>query len=133
MCKKQTSVSHSSTESEIISFDAGLRMDGLLALALWYVVIEVLSSTKSTKTPIIPASSNRCETGTYSRNTPTSKGKGNRDLDQLSNVDYVPTNTHASQGKSQLYSFEDSEAVIKMIIKGRSPTMRHVSGTHSET
>ena len=26
MCKKQTSVSHSSTESEIISLDAGLRL-----------------------------------------------------------------------------------------------------------
>ena len=29
MCKKQTSVSPSSTESEIISFDAGLRLDGV--------------------------------------------------------------------------------------------------------
>ena len=29
-----------------------------------------------------------------------------------------------------LYVFYDSEAVIKMIIKGRSPTMRHVSRTH---
>ena len=29
MCKKQTSVSHSSTESEIIIFDAGLRLDGI--------------------------------------------------------------------------------------------------------
>ena len=28
MCKKQTSACHSSTESEIISLDAGLRMDG---------------------------------------------------------------------------------------------------------
>ena len=35
MWKKQTSVSHSSTESEIISLDAGLRMDGLPALDLW--------------------------------------------------------------------------------------------------
>ena len=26
--------------------------------------------------------------------------------------------------------FEDNAAVIKMIIKGRSPTMRHVSRTH---
>ena len=26
--------------------------------------------------------------------------------------------------------FEDNEAVIKMIIKGRSPSMRHVSRTH---
>ena len=29
-----------------------------------------------------------------------------------------------------LYVFEDNEAVIKMIIKGRSPTKRHVSRTH---
>ena len=29
MCKKQTLVSHSSTESEIISLDAGLRLDGI--------------------------------------------------------------------------------------------------------
>ena len=35
-----------------------------------------------------------------------------------------------SSGKAQLYIFEDNEAVIKMCIKGRSPTMRHVSRTH---
>ena len=35
MCKKQTAVSHSSTESEIISLDTGLRLDGLPALELW--------------------------------------------------------------------------------------------------
>ena len=29
-----------------------------------------------------------------------------------------------------LYVFEDNEAVIKMIIKGKSPTMGHVSKTH---
>ena len=34
MCKKQTVVSHSSTESEIISLDTGLRLDGLPALEL---------------------------------------------------------------------------------------------------
>ena len=34
MCKKQTSVSHSSTEAEIISLDAGSRMDGIPALTL---------------------------------------------------------------------------------------------------
>ena len=32
MCKKQAAVSHSSTKSEIISLDIGLRLDGLLAL-----------------------------------------------------------------------------------------------------
>ena len=41
MCKKQTSVSHSSTESEIISLDTGLRLDGLLALELWDLIVSV--------------------------------------------------------------------------------------------
>ena len=34
MCKKQTSVSHNSTESEIVSLDAGLRMDGFTCARL---------------------------------------------------------------------------------------------------
>ena len=42
MRKKQTSVSHTSTESEVIALDAGLRMDGLPALDLWDFVIVVL-------------------------------------------------------------------------------------------
>ena len=45
MCKKQTSVSHSSTEAEIISLDAGLRMDGIPAPDLWDLVIEVFHSS----------------------------------------------------------------------------------------
>ena len=45
MCKKQTSVSHSSTDSEVISLDAGLRMDGKPALDLQDLVIEVLHSS----------------------------------------------------------------------------------------
>ena len=45
MCKKQTSVSHSSTESEIISLDAGLRLDGIPALDLWDLIVAVLGNT----------------------------------------------------------------------------------------
>ena len=45
MCKKQTSVSHSSTESEIISLDAGLRLDGIPALDLWDLIVSVLGNT----------------------------------------------------------------------------------------
>ena len=45
MCKKQTSVSHSSSEAEVISLDAGLRMDGIPALDLWDLVIEVFHSS----------------------------------------------------------------------------------------
>ena len=42
MCKKQTAVSHSSTEAEIISLDTGLRLDGLPALELWGLIVSVL-------------------------------------------------------------------------------------------
>ena len=35
-----------------------------------------------------------------------------------------------SDSSAVLYVFEDNEVVIKMIIKGRSPAMRHVSRTH---
>ena len=49
---------------------------------------------------------------------------------ELTNIDQVPSNAHHSEKESQLYIFEDNEAVIKMIIKARSPTMRHVSRTH---
>ena len=38
--------------------------------------------------------------------------------------------TSSSQGESQLCIFEDNEVVTKMMIKGRSSTMRHVSRTH---
>ena len=44
ICKKQTSVSHSSTESEIISLDAGLRLDGLPALELRALIVSVFGS-----------------------------------------------------------------------------------------
>ena len=44
MCKKQTAVSHSSTESEIFSLDTGLRLDGLPALELWDLIVSVLGN-----------------------------------------------------------------------------------------
>ena len=51
-------------------------------------------------------------------------------FDILNNVDSVPSNVQISHQKALLNVFEDNEAVIKMIMKGRSPTMRHVSRTH---
>ena len=49
MCKKQTAVSHSSTESEIVSLDAGLRLDGIPALDLWDLIVAVLGNTKQSQ------------------------------------------------------------------------------------
>ena len=110
MCKKQTSVSHSSTESEIISLDAGLRLDGIPALDLWDLIVEVLGNTNQSHE----------EQGQLLMNK----------REVLEDVDRVPSNVQFSHQEALLYVFEDNEAVIKMIIKGRSPTMRHVSRTH---
>ena len=41
-----------------------------------------------------------------------------------------PQTSNSSHHEALLYVFEDNEAVIKMIIKVRRPTMRHVSRTH---
>ena len=51
-------------------------------------------------------------------------------INVMENIDSVPSNVQSSRQEALLYVFEDNEAVIKMIIKGRSPTMRHVSRTH---
>ena len=42
--KVETSVSHISTESEIIFLDAGLRLDGIPALDLWDLIVAVLGN-----------------------------------------------------------------------------------------
>ena len=49
MCKKQTSVSHSSTESEIISLDTGLRFCGISALDLLDLIVTVLGNTNQNR------------------------------------------------------------------------------------
>ena len=46
------------------------------------------------------------------------------------NIDNVSSNVKHSGSGAMLHVFEDNEAVITMIIKGRSPTVRHVSTTH---
>ena len=73
--------------------------------------------------------------GNLSRNTALQMKKQNptkhADLDVI-NVDHVSSNVRPYRFRAMLYDFEDNEAVIKMIIKRRSPTMRLVSRTHTE-
>ena len=118
MCKKQTAVSHSSTESEIISLDAGLRLDGLPALESWDLIVSVFGSLAET--------SDRTERPVDTERSQKSQKK----INVLKNIYCVPSNVQSSRQEALLYVFEDDEAVIKMIMKGRSPTMRHVSRTH---
>ena len=43
---------------------------------------------------------------------------------------WFPQIVQSASREASLYVFEDNEVVIKMIMKGRSPTMRHVSRIH---
>ena len=129
MCKKQTSVSHGSTEAEVISLDAGLRMDGIPALDLWDLVIDVFHSspnqTNKTKDVREPRRKLSAKTQPNMRKQiPTT----NINLD-LTYIGHVPSSGTHSGSNAMLYVFKDNEAVIKMTIKDRSPTMRHVSRT----
>ena len=119
MCKKQTSVSHSSTESEIISLDAGLRLDGIPALDFWDLIVTVFHGNTHQN------DQERRDAYKF----PTRK-KIHGKIDDPDNVDFISSNVNSSRREALLYIFEDNEAVIKMIIKGRSPTMTHVSRTH---
>ena len=94
-----------------------MRLDGIPALDLWDLIVSVLGDTTQTPErpgrPVIKDKSQK------------SQGKTN----VLNNIDCVPSNVQDSHQEALLYVFEDNEAVIKMIIKGRSPITRHVSRT----
>ena len=98
MCKKQTSVSHSSTDSEIISLDTGLRLDGLLALELWDLIVSVLGNSSrisdATGQPV------------------NGKNKFFIKIDVMKDIDSVPSNVQSASREALLYVFEDNEAVI---------------------
>ena len=104
MCKKQTSVSHSSTESEIISLDTGLRLDGIPALDLWDLIVSVLGNTIQTSerpgTPVVNDKNQRSQ----------------RMTNVFCRIDCVPSNVQSSHQEALLYVF--------------LRRMRHVSRTH---
>ena len=84
-CKKQTSFSHSSTESEIISLDAGLRMDGIPALDLWDLIVTVLHGN-----------TNQSKQAQGDLSTSPTRKKIPGKMDDLNNVDFVSSNANSS-------------------------------------
>ena len=78
MCKKQTAVSHSSTESEIISLDTGLRLDGLPALELWDLIVSIFGNISH-----ISDRTGKLVNG---------KSKSHNKIDVMQDFDAVPSN-----------------------------------------
>ena len=93
-------------------------MDGIPALDLWDLSVTVLH--KNTH------QNNQVRGDPFQ--SPTRK-KIHGKIDDLNNVDFVSSNVNSCHKAAMLKIIEDNEAVIKMIIKGRSPAMRHVSRT----
>ena len=96
-----------------------MRLDGLPALELWDLIVSVFGN--------ISHISDRTE---QPENSENKHHKPHNKIDAMHDIDYVPSNVQSSNQEALLYVFEDNEAVIKMIMIGRSPTMRHVSRTH---
>ena len=94
-------------------------MDGLPALELWDLIVSVFGSVSQ-----ISDGSGKPESDVHKHHKPHKK------IDVMEDIDAVPSNVQSARQEALLYVFEDNEAVIKMIMKGRSPTMRHVSRTH---
>ena len=91
-------------------------MDGIHALDLWDLIVTVLHGNTYQNDQV---RGDPCK-------LPMRK-KSHGMIDDLDNVDLISSNVHSSRQEALLYIFEDNEAVIKMIIKGRSQTMRHIS------
>ena len=94
-------------------------MDGLLALELWDLIVSVLGNISR-----VSDRSEKPESDDHKHH------KSHNKIDAIQDIDVVPSNVQSARQEALLYVFEDNEPVIKMIIKGRSPTMRHVSRTH---
>ena len=95
MCQKQTSASHSSTESEIMSLDAGLRLDGIPALDLWDLIVAVLHGNTYQRnqergdlcTNLVRAALRKLQT----------RKKSHGMIHDLDNVDFISSNVHSSR------------------------------------
>ena len=113
-------------ESDIISLDARLRLDGKPTLDLWDLIVAVLHGNT------YQSNQERGKMCTNIRAAPHKLQKQKKShgmIDVLDNVDFISSNVNSYCQEAVLCVFEGNEAVIKMIIKGRSPTMRHVSIT----
>ena len=114
-CKKQTCVSHSSTESEIVAAEQGIRMEGLQALAFWELVTELLRTDKPDTAETQVAKPSALELNPYSESFNPGKYFA-----------YTRKKGHTTV----LVIAEDNEAVIKIIKKARSMALRHLPRTH---
>ena len=89
--------------------DIGLRLDGLLAMAFWDLIVSVFGTVSH-----VSDRSKQPDTDVEKHHI------SRRRIDVMKDIDSVPSYVQSSRREVVLYVFEDNEAVIKMI-EGRSP------------
>ena len=89
------------------------------ALELWDLIVSVFGNVSR-----VSDGSGKPESDVHKRQ------KSHNKIDAMKDIDSVPSNVQSASRETVLYVLKDNEAVIKMIMQGRSPTMRHVSRTH---
>ena len=93
-------------------------------LDLWDLIVAVLHGNTNQNNQ---ERDDPCTNLREVRSTPHTihkRKQSQRVINELDNVDFISSNVNSSRQEALLYVFEDNEALTKMIIKGRSPTMR---------
>ena len=134
MCQKQTAVSHSSSGSEIISLDTGLRLDGLPALELWDLIVSVFGNASHVSDRTVQSvngkniSYNKIDVVQDIDSVPSNvqssnisdrtgqlvngQNKSYHKIDAMQDIDSVHSNVQSASREALLYVIEDNEAVI---------------------
>ncbi len=144
LSKKQTVVSHSSTESEIVALDTALRVEGLPVLGFWDIVVDILADTRSPGGPNGPlnptegsrdAKASPAPISTFAAsNHGPSKAMTFEDMvlstRPLRGDDLLASGNARDEFVTPLVIAEDNGAVIKILQKGRTSALRHVLRSH---
>ncbi|MCP2505279.1 MAG: hypothetical protein NLN65_08295, partial [Candidatus Poseidoniaceae archaeon] len=92
--------------------------DGLPAMTLWDTIIQVLEPIPNEDVDSDKNTNEDAKIGVPA------------DIQELLNVDFVPTTVPNMSSRTKMVIMEDNDAVIKMCVKIRAPTMRHMARTH---
>ena len=129
--KKQTSITMSSTESEVISANHGVRAQGLPSLSLWTFLWKEVCIAKDGKVS---------STKPFAPRDDTIIARIDPELDEIRYGECRPDGKTVSDinglnvalsNKFQVQFMEDNQATITIILKGDSEKMRHTDRTQN--
>ena len=127
--KKQTSITMSSTESEVVSANHGVRAQGLPSLSLWQVLWKEVVVSADRKVRPKNKLNPKDETVVARIDPELDEIRcGDTQHDGKSVADINGVNVHLSS-KFQVQFLEDNQATITIITKGDSEKMRHTDRT----